>query len=150
MEMSILNYYWTFHTTYPYVRYTFIVYDSSAEKFGVQKLRKIFIGLSIVTPLVSAMIYDAITPIESTAIIYDVFYGNMITSNGANKTSQINHDNVNLDIQSPIHYITNTFFPCSIIQLMKIIGVILFILIYSNLIEAFLYAHMMIIYKRYH
>ena len=132
------------------VRYTFIVYDSSAEIFGVQKLRKIFIGLSIVTPLVSTMVYDAITPIESTAIIYDAFYGNMITSNGTNTTSDFNHDGINLDIQSPIYYITNTFFPCSIIYLMKIIGVILYILIYSNLIEAFLYAHMMIIYKRYH
>ena len=131
-------------------RYTFIVFDSSAEKFGVRKLRKIFIGLSIVTPLVSAIIYDAITPIESTAIMYDFFYGISISSNGTNKISDINHDDINLDIQSPIYYITNTFFPDSIIYLMKIIGVISFILIYSNVTEAFLYAHMMIVYQRYY
>ena len=131
------------------VRYIFIVYDSRAEIFGVQKLRKIFIGLSIVTPLVSAMIYDAIIPTESAAIIHDVFYGNMIASHGTNKTTHFSHDDIDLDIQSPIYYITNTLFPYSVIYLMKIIGVILFILIYSNLIEAFLYAHMMVIYKRY-
>ena len=131
-------------------RYTFIVFDSSAERFGVQKLRKIFIGLSLVIPLLSAMIYDAITPIESAAIMYDSFYENITSSKGTYEASDINLDDINLNIQSPIYYITNTFFPYSIINLMKIVGMILFILIYSNVVEAFLYAHMMIIHKRYY
>ena len=129
-------------------RYTFIVFDSSAEKFGLQNLRKIFITLSVVVPLTSAMIYDATTPLESSAAIFDIFYGKMNSSNGTNKTLDTKFDEINLNIQSPIYYLTNTFFPLLIVNSMKVVGLILFILIYSNVIEAFLYAHMMSVYKR--
>ena len=130
-------------------RYTFIAFDSSAEKFGIQKLRRIFITLSFIIPLLSAIIYDATTPLESSGTTFEVFYGEKVSSNGTNKISDTNLDYINLNIQSPMYYLTNTFFPASIVYSMKVIGVILFILIYANVIEAFLYGHMMMIYKRY-
>ena len=130
-------------------RYTFIAFDYRAERFGVQRVRKLFIYLSIAIPLACAIIYDATTPIESTAALFSAFYGNLISSNGSNTTSNVKPKDVIMNIQSPIYYIVNSFFHDSIIRIIKIVGTFFVLVIHSNLIEALLYVHLLIIFKRY-
>ena len=106
--------------------------------------------LSITIPLVSTVLYDATIPIEATATIFNAFYGTSTSSNETNQTLDNTYDATNLAIQSPIYCLVNTYFPRSIVCSMKIVEKILFILIYSNVIEAILYARKMAISKRYY
>ena len=150
-SLSFLRTYLAFHSLIiATVRFTFIVFDSSAEKFGVQRIRKLSIVLSIVIPLVTAVLYDITTPIEDKMSIFDIFYGSSISSNETNQTFDNTSRGINLAIQSPIYIFANTFFPRSIVYTMNIIGMILFVIIYSNLIEAVLYGYIMTTYKRYY
>ena len=147
---SLLRDFVAFHTLIIAItRYTFVVFDSRAEVFGIQKLRKIFIRLSIVIPFVATLLFDATTPIESTAIIFDYFYGDEMYSNATVSMSDYKDKDINMDIQSPIYYICNSFLPDSIVHSIKLFWFILLLAMYSNIIEAFLYAHILVIYKRY-
>ena len=150
-SISLLRDYLAFHSLIISIaRFTFIAFDSTAEKFGIQRIRKIVIALSITIPLVSTVLYDATTPIEATATVFDAFYYNPISSNETNQTLENTYGDINLAIQSPLYCLVNTYFPRSIVSSMKIVEKILFILIYSNVIEAILYARIMTISKRYY
>ena len=54
-------------------RYTFIVWESTAEKFGITRLRRLFIGASIVVPLLTSTLYEVTCPIEKFYVSW--FYG---------------------------------------------------------------------------
>ena len=71
--VSTLRYVYTFFRDYlqfhslviAICRYTFIIWESTAEKYGITRLRRLFIGASIVVPLLTSTLYEVTCPIEN-------------------------------------------------------------------------------------
>ena len=114
-------------------RYTFIIWESKAERFGIIRLRRFFIGASIAVPLLTSTLYELTCPIEKLYVSW--FYG--IDESLDDKT-----------FESLAFEIFNSYFSSFAIDCVNYFETAIFSIIYSNIIEGILYAHIFIFYRR--
>ena len=127
-------------------RYTFIVHDSSAARFGINRLRKIFIATSFVIPLLSSVFYELTHPIERTYLYW--FYGEKWTVISQNVTENQNAEQSGDELESAFFVQFRTFFSSSVINAISAVENVIFSIIYSNLVEGCIYYHIFIWYQR--
>ena len=130
------------------IRYTFVVMGTSAEAFGISKLRHLFIGCSIGIPIVNNFLYEATQPIEPMLI--SIFYDktrDMIdeTKNDRNLTNGVD---INDTYNFTIFILANKYLPSQLRYSLVIIEDIMMVILYSNILEGILYAYTMKSVKR--
>ena len=131
------------------IRYIFVVRDIRAARIGIKKLREIFLFASFCIPIFIAVLNEAMIPIEYNWIkifmptTNDVFqkeeYGHLLQAN--NSTHDIK--------SSPLYWFTSIYLHSTINDILRVICQILVFLVFSNIIEGFLYMHIYYCYKRY-
>ena len=130
------------------LRYVFVVHDEGAARFGIRKLRKTFLFASFCAPMSVAVLNEAMIPIEHNwisnflpATDYDLQrdeYGGVRLTNDST-----------LDmISSPLFWFTNLYLHSTFVDILRIICKILVFLVFSNIIEGFMYTHIYYYYKR--
>ena len=125
-------------------RYTCIVFEANVEKFGVTKLRKLFITSSIGIPLLFFVLNESLIPVEHVWGSY--FMPNYTNSIDETSSSKLNSDDFSLT--SPLFYIAEAFLPYSIkYGLIVVRNVILFVT-NSNILEGMFYLHTYVFYHR--
>ena len=127
-------------------RYTFIVWESTAEKFGITRLRRLFIGASIVVPLLTSTLYEVTCPIEKFYVSW--FYGIGLSEEFSNTTNKVGESLLDRKFESFAYEVINTYCSPFVIDCVQIIETALFSFIYSNVIEGILYANIFIFYHR--
>ena len=127
-------------------RYTFIILESKAERFGISRLRRLFIGSSIAVPLLTSTLYELTCPIEKSYISW--FYGISLNQGIANSTGKNEEPAHDEDFESVAFTLFNSYFSSFVIDSVGLIETALFSIIYSNVIEGLLYTHIFIVYYR--
>ena len=127
-------------------RYTFVIWESTAEKFGVTRLRRLFISASIVVPLLTSTLYEVTCPVENFYVSW--FYGIGISQELANTTNTIEELLHDRKFESLAFMVVNSYFSSFVVDLLQCIETALFSIIYSNVIEGILYANIFIFYHR--
>ena len=152
--VSTLRYVYTFFRDYlqfhslviAICRYTFIIWESTAEKIGIIRLRKLFIGASIVVPLLSSSFYEVTRPITKNYVSW--FYGIDFSQEFSNTTNKIEDSSLDQKFESIAYRVVNSYFSSFVIESLELIETTLFFVIYSNVIEGILYANIFIFYHR--
>ena len=122
-------------------RYTFIVHDSSATSFGINRLRKIFITSSVVVPLLSSVFYEFTCPIEKSYLYWS--HGQWAETT-QNSTKNQNAEQSGDELESIFFVLFRTIFSPSVVNAISMVENVLFSIIYSNLIEGCIYCHLFI------
>ena len=130
------------------IRYIFVVCDERAARIGIKKLRKTFLFGSFCAPIFIAILNEAMMPIEYNWI--KIF---MPTTNNEVKKEDYGHllqaDHSTYDIQnSPLYQFTSIYLHSTFNDIMRVICQIQVFLVFSNIIEGFLYTHIYCYYKR--
>ena len=123
-------------------RYTFIVHDSSATRFGINRLRKIFITSSVVVPLLSSVFYEFTCPIEKSYLYWS--YGQQWAETSQNNTKNQSYEQSGDELESIFFVLFRTIFSPSVVNAISMVENVLFSIIYSNLIEGCIYCHLFI------
>ena len=126
-------------------RYAFIVYDIQSEVFGIKNVRSLVIKLSIGVPLITATLYDATVSMEKSYVSW--FYGGEHSQNlnaSSEHYSQVSH----ITYESPLYTTCHAYLPSSFVYAMGLIENAMFSIIYSNICEGFIYAHIFIFCNR--
>ena len=127
-------------------RYVFLVFETKAEAVGIKKLRKIFIGSSVIIPFLSTLLYDSCNPIEEA---YLILLYNKTHSQIENESSIYPNKGINtIEYESPIFLAAQKYFPSGINQILNVTGLIVAFTLYSNTLEGVLYPLMFIYYNR--
>ena len=127
-------------------RYIFIVWESTATRFGIQKIRSYVTCASVLIPFVTAVLYELTCPIEKTFIHW--FYGDKGCDVLQNETKNETLDLIESDCESATFKSFNKIFSSSMVQAISIIENVLFSIIYSNVIEGFIYIHIFIWFQQ--
>ena len=151
---STLRYAYTFFRDYlqfhslviAICRYTFIILESKAEKFGILRLRRFFIGASIAVPLLTSTLSELTRPIEKFYVRW--FYGIGHSQEISNNTIKLEESLNDGTLESLAFRIFNSYFSPFVIDFAQFIGTAIFSIIYSNIIEGILYANIFFFYHR--
>ena len=144
---TLLRDYVQFHSLIVAItRYTFIVYDSSATRFGINRLRKIFIATSIGIPLLSSALYEVSIPLEKTYINW--FYNKEWTYNIKNDSGKQNVDHSDVELESVFFILFHKFFSSSVENIVISVGHVLFSIMYTNIVEGCIYTHIFFWFRR--
>ena len=127
-------------------RYTFIILESKAEKFGIIRLRRFFIGASIAVPLLTSTLYELTCPIETFYVRW--FYGVGLSQEISNNTKKSEESLNDRTLESLAFRISNSSFSPFVIDCAQFLETAIFSIIYSNIIEGILYAKIFIFYHR--
>ena len=127
-------------------RYTFIILESKAEKFGIIRLRRFFIGASIAVPLLTSTLYELTCPIETFYVRW--FYGVGLSQEISNNTKKSEESLNDRTLESLAFRISNSSFSPFVIDCAQFFETAIFSIIYSNIIEGILYAKIFIFYHR--
>ena len=127
-------------------RYTFIILESKAEKFGIIRLRRFFIGASIAVPLLTSTLYELTCPIETFYVRW--FYGVGLSQEISNNTKKLEESLNDGTLESLAFRISNSSFSPFVIDCAQFLETAIFSIIYSNIIEGILYAKIFIFYHR--
>ena len=127
-------------------RYTFIIWESTAEKIGIIRLRRLFIGTSIVVPLLSSTFTEVTRPVTKNYVSW--FYGIDFSQEFSNTTNKIEDSSLDQKFESIAYRVVNSYFSSLVIESLELIESTLFFVIYSNVIEGILYANIFIFYHR--
>ena len=122
-------------------RYTFIVHDSSATRFGISRLRKIFITSSVVVPLLSSVFYEFTCPIEKSYLYWS--HGQWAETT-QNSTKNQNAEQSGDELESAFFVLFRAIFSPSVVNAVSMVENVLFSIIYSNLVEGCIYCHIFI------
>ena len=140
--------YVTFHSLIVAIcRYTFVILDNQAEAIGIERLKSIFIGSTVGVPIFSALLYTIIYPLDD--ILIQWLYGQDSSSDTANLSDFLNNMNSSSTHNSAVYLLYNEYCPESIKLGMKVLEFVIFITVYSNVPEGFMYTHITIYSKRY-
>ena len=144
---TLLRDYVQFHSLVVAItRYTFIVYDAPATRFGINRLRKIFIATSIGTPLLSSALYEVSIPLEKIYINW--FYKEEWTNNFKNDSQEQNVDQAEVELESAFFVLYHKFFSSSVENIVILVELVLFSIIYTNLVEGCIYTHIFVWARR--
>ena len=125
-------------------RYTLLVGERQAETFGIQRLKNLLISLSFGVPIFSNFVYEVSQPKER--VWFSLFYSDAVDVIGRNISSLQKED----QYQSQIYLTFNRYMPPTVIEGMKILDRITFVILYSNIIEGLLYTYILFLYRRYY
>ena len=130
------------------IRYVFVVCDKIADRFGIDKLRKVFLFASFSVPIFIAVLNEAMMPIANIWI--KIF---MPTTNEVLRKEEFGHllqpDNSTYFIKSsPLFWFTSNYLHSTFNDIWRVICQILVFLVFSNIIEGFIYMHIYCYYKR--
>ena len=127
-------------------RYTFTVFEQKPENMGIQKLRSVYIISSIVIPITNTVLSELIMGDEPLCL--RLFYD--ISSSYSNDSVNNLHGDLEDNFPCSLLFsIGQKYFPSSVIDGIRVVGGILFIMLYSNVIEGFIYFHIYRNHKRY-
>jgi hypothetical protein len=119
-------------------RYAFVVFGRQSEKFGIKRLRKFFITCSVGMPIFLAIWDFCIISHRH----HFSFFG--FCQDTANSTVELN-DGPRLSCEDVANYsLANKYLPLVIVNAMRLTYHATFIVIYSNVPEAFIYAHIFV------
>ena len=136
------------------IRYTFLIYDTKVEAFGIRRLRKYFILSSVIVPISNSFLYEFTQEVwyyGNEPAWYPLFPMRRGMYNDTTKaiTNQsVYEGRMNQTYESPIYHTLKQNLPESITQAMKVTESIMLLIMYSNILEGFLYAHATIYYRR--
>ena len=120
-------------------RYIFIVFTYQADSFGIKKLRHLFITGRLAVPVCLALLGQCITSTMEWMSL--IGFPDDIARKLVN-TSFNSHPGQAFVAKDTVIYSTvNTHFPAVLVVAMKITYHISFLILYSNIAEAFIYAH---------
>ena len=127
-------------------KYFFIVIEPMADTYDIKRARRILVSSSFVIPIVFSILHEA-TNIRTP--FWDKLFGITCddTINGTLHTTIDNYGcdtKTNTTMQSPLYTFLNLYGSSQLISGLNIVCVIIFIVIRSNLIEGFIYAHIFI------
>ena len=130
-------------------RYTFLFYEKKVEEIGIKRLRKIFMTTSFIVPICNSILFELTHPTEKAWIHY--MPKEMSESN--DKLMNVTYDPIARErmihsYNSPVYSFINRISSESVTQALIIINYILVVIIYSNMIEGFLYARAITMYRR--
>ena len=123
-------------------RYIFVVFDQLAQRIGIERLRGIFLSLSIAIPMVTSILNESINPIEE--VWYSIFVHDHMYSEEKKGGMNIT---VSATI-SPLLSVPDLYVPPFARDGMQIFWLIMMVSIYSNILEGFIYLHIFIDYFR--
>lgn len=130
-------------------RYTFLVFAARIESVGIKRLRTFFIYSSFLVPICNACLYVITQPIEQYWISILPTKSSISNDTSTNISYHpFTKVNMNERYESTIYLWINQNLPASFIQIMSNTVAIVLIIIYSNVIEGFLYAHAILLYRR--
>ena len=136
-------------------RYTFLMYDIQTEIYGVKKLRNLFISGSIGVPLILTVICISVQPIEirwlqlfavyndSVSIPFEVQYDGFRL--GRENIGFITAEEYNIGLYNLI----SKLLPSPLVFGFQVFLGVTFVLISTNIVELFLYAHLFLHFHRY-
>ena len=127
------------------VRYTFLMFENRAEAFGINRLKHLFISCSIIGPIFQTVLYEITNPIEQ--VWHKLFMDERLFQN-TNTTSICLNEGTSIMMESPVYLAAKTYIPELLMSLMKQIEAIVIVIIHSNVIEGFIYAHIFIHFRR--
>ena len=129
-------------------RYMFIVFGKKSDKIGIKRLRKLFISSSVGIPILLAILkYCTTSTKEYLSLIGESEKYCQTASNSSsveiNTVSRLGCDNM------IIYNVVNNYFPSMIVAAMKLGYHVINVIVYSNIPEAFIYAHTFTYTTRY-
>ena len=130
-------------------RYAFLFYETKVEKVGIKRLRKFFMAISFIVPICNSILFEFTHPTEKAWIHY--MPKKMVESN--DELINVTYDPIARErmihsYNSPVYSFINRISSASVTQTLIIINYILVVIIYSNVIEGFLYARAITMYLR--
>ena len=129
-------------------RYTFVVFETNAEGFGIDKLKNILICSSVGIPIFRSVLHQCTVPIEDNFLstfhpLFDEYKNNKSTVYQSDESNVSSHI-----LESPLYTSVHVIFPSAVIWVMKRISDCMVVLIYSNIVEGIIYLHIFIFVKR--
>ena len=129
-------------------RYTFVVFETNAEGFGIDKLKNILICSSVGIPIFRSVLHQCTVPIEDNFLstfhpLFDEYKNNKSTVYQSDESNVSSHI-----LESPLYTSVHVIFPSAVIWVMKRISDCMVVLIYSNIVEGIIYFHIFIFVKR--
>ena len=129
-------------------RYTFIVYDNLVLKFGINRIRYLYLSSSVGIPILIAFMHDAAAPMEHAWICMFMPDNNQ-TYQGGDSIGIFCTKNIAANtIQSPIYNVLNEYMSPSVTYVLWIVCFVLIVITNSNFIEGFIYLHIFINFRR--
>ena len=128
-------------------RYIFIVFSRKSDKIGIKRLRSIFITASVGIPILLAVLGHCTT--SATEYLTRIGELDRYCQTLSNSSVELNHIS-RLGCDNTIIYsVVNNYFPFIIVVAMRSTYHFTNIIVYSNIPEAFIYAHTYIYTRRY-
>ena len=127
-------------------RYVFIVFDTKAEVFGIKNLRALFISSSVAIPFLSALTYEMTIPIEEAYL--HLFYNQTHPTIATEKNTYSNEVPSLILYQSPVFSFVQKYFPTVLFDAIHLFDIIMFLIMYSNILEGIIYAHTFLVCNR--
>ena len=121
-------------------RYMFIVFEGKANRIGIQKLRYFFFGISGGLPLGLVILHNCVISLEEfkeIAVLFD--FGNVSTS--TNETIKGCVESMFYTMENPLYCLIKENFNSTLITMVRIIVISTSAILFSNLIEGFIYIH---------
>ena len=131
-------------------RYSFIFYEDQVFKFGINRIRYIFLTSSVCIPLILGFLNEATIPIET---VWYCFFAprvneTMIGSGDLASTSLFcTKSNIDEITESPIYSLIHEYLSPSLNYAMEVTSKILVSLVFLNIIEGFIYFHTFVYIK---
>ena len=120
-------------------RYAFTVFSTKSEKIGIKRMRKVFITCSIAIPTIGNIFTMCTKSIKEAALFYG--FPEDICQNDSNSTVQL-YQGPTLNCENTFLYNSfNDHVPLVVVNVMNVICDLTLVVIYSNVAEAFIYAH---------
>ena len=121
-------------------RYAFVVQSGPVSRFGVQKMGNILIWSSFVIPLVMSLLTSAVQTIEYSGIIAPLKFYELSCSFPGLKEFKVNTSTPGYNsYRSPIYNLAHSHLPSSTIDVMWILNVFAYCILYSNVTEGIIY-----------
>ena len=131
-------------------RYSFIFYEDQVFKFGINRIRYIFLTSSVCIPLILAFLNEATIPIET--VWYCLFaprVNETMIGSGDIASSSVfcTKNNIEEITESPIYNLIHEYVSPSLNYATEVTSKVLVSLIFLNIIEGFIYFHTFVYIK---
>ena len=130
-------------------RYLFIVFDTTANRFGTLNIQRFFIGLGFGIPIVLGPIHYSVIPFHTIDNFMEVAKHNLrnyTTSSDENITGCM--ETMFDTLESPLYCFTEKYFQSNLISAIRIVLASVTAIIASNFPEGFIYIHTFIYCNR--
>jgi len=127
-------------------RYVLLVLEATAEIFGIKNLMAVLISSIVAIPFLTAHTYEMTIPIEE-AYLY-LFYNQTRPTMATELNSNSNVVHRFIPNQSPVFAIVQKYYPTVLFDASRLFYIIMFLIMYSNIVEGIIYAYTVIVCNR--